>query len=232
MKLFRILGGVIATLLFATGVGQTAAAGDHEIVLGFAVSMSGWFTDYSGPPALGAKLAISDINNSGGLLGKQIRVVEADVRSERTEGAKAGLAVISKGVDMVVVDCDFDMGGPAALRAQSAGLIAFSLCAGDAKMGPIGIGPLAFNASPWTCLLPTTTHHRVSTGRRNRDEDDPAGPHANPFVQLEMRDEVASHRADDHLLDRRWREDVYGKRELRLSARRHRPGRHPVRIHR
>ena len=160
MKLFRILGGIIATLLFATGVGQIArcsreapnlrrapvAAGDHEIVLGFAWSISGWMADYSAPPALGAKLAISDINNSGGLLGKQIRIVEADVRSERTEGAKASLVVISQGVDMVVVDCDFDMGGPAALRAQNAGLIAFSLCAGDPKMGPVGIGPYAFTA--------------------------------------------------------------------------------------
>ncbi|MGD9538963.1 MAG: ABC transporter substrate-binding protein [Alphaproteobacteria bacterium] len=143
----RLIGmGAAALVLGAAGGSAFAADEKSEIVVGFADSKSGFMAAFSGPSGQAARMAIDDLNAKGGLLGKPIRIVEADAKSDRTESAKAGAEVISAGADMVVVDCDFDWGSPAALQAENAGLISFFLCAEDAKAGPEGIGPFAFTS--------------------------------------------------------------------------------------
>ena len=119
----------------------------QEIVVGFAVAQSGFMVPYDADGIRMAKLWIEQINARGGLLGQKLKIAEADTKSDRTEGAKAGQAVLREGADLVVVTCDYDYGAPAALQAQRAGVISVSICAGDVKMGVIGVGPLAFSAS-------------------------------------------------------------------------------------
>ena len=139
-----VLAGIAASAL-VTASAATVLADDEEIIIGFAESKSGWMQAYSGPPALAAKMKVAEINAAGGLLGKQIQIVDADAKTDRVEGAKAGQMVVDAGADFVIVDCDFDFGAPAANMAQSAGLISFFLCAGDPKAGIEGIGPYAFS---------------------------------------------------------------------------------------
>lgn len=139
-----VLAGFAACALVG-GSAVTTSADDEEIIVGFAESKSGWMAAYSGPSALAAKLRIAEINAAGGLLGKQIQIVDADAKTDRVEGAKAGQKVIGDGADFVIVDCDFDFGAPAANMAQGAGLISFFLCAGDPKAGIEGIGSYAFS---------------------------------------------------------------------------------------
>jgi branched-chain amino acid transport system substrate-binding protein len=126
---------------------QTVAADDHEIIVGFAIAESGWMNTYDGPPTRAALMAIEDINAKGGILGKQIKAVYSDTKSDQTQGARAGAEVIAQGAQFVVVSCDYDMGGPAATVANNEGLVVFSLCASDAKMGAQGVGPYAFTMS-------------------------------------------------------------------------------------
>lgn len=114
------------------------------IKVGFAVAESGWMTAYDGPPLKAALLKIEEINQKGGLLGRHIETVLADTKSEREQGAKAGESLVAQGVDLLVVSSDYDYGAPAALAARKAGTLAFSLGAGDPKMGPMGIGPYVF----------------------------------------------------------------------------------------
>ena len=71
----------------------------------------------------------------------------ADTKSDRSEGVKAGRTVLEEGAVVVVVSCDYDFGAPAALQAQKAGVISVSICAGDPKMGVLGVGSLSFSAS-------------------------------------------------------------------------------------
>jgi branched-chain amino acid transport system substrate-binding protein len=94
-----------------------------------------------------AELWIEQTNAKGGLLGKKLKAVYADTKSDRAQGTKAGQAVLSGGAVVVVVSCDYDFGAPAALQAQHAGIISVSLCAGDPKMGVVGVGSLSFSAS-------------------------------------------------------------------------------------
>ncbi len=99
---------------------------------------------YDEGPAQAMEVAIEEINAKGGLLGRQLKIIYADTKSDIAYGATAAQDVIDKGAQMVVVTCDYDFGSAAASVADSAGLIAFSTCAGDPKFGPSGIGPNAF----------------------------------------------------------------------------------------
>ncbi|MGH6719510.1 MAG: ABC transporter substrate-binding protein [Alphaproteobacteria bacterium] len=122
-----------------------AAIAQDEVVLGFAVAQSGWMAAYDGPPLNGAVLAIEEFNAQGGILGKPIRAVVADTKTDTVEGAKAAAEVIDQGAQFMAVSCDYDMGAPAATVANDHGMIAISFCASDAKMGVQGIGPYVFS---------------------------------------------------------------------------------------
>ncbi|WP_284165843.1 ABC transporter substrate-binding protein [Frigidibacter sp. SD6-1] len=136
-----------ATLLGAALASTPARADDDRIVVGFATAESGFMQAYDKPAQDAAMIRIKEINDAGGLLGKQIEVVNADTKTDRAEGAKAGLSVIDQGADLVVVSCDYDFGAPAALTAESAGLVSFFLCAESIKAGIQGVGPHSFSAS-------------------------------------------------------------------------------------
>ncbi len=138
----------LTAILAATTCLSTAAfADDERIVVGFATAETGFMQAYDKPAQDAAMIRIKEINDAGGLLGKQIEVVNADTKTDRAEGAKAGLSVIDQGADMVVVSCDYDFGAPAALAAESSGLISFFLCAESIKAGIQGVGPNSFSAS-------------------------------------------------------------------------------------
>ncbi|MBK6466384.1 MAG: ABC transporter substrate-binding protein [Rhodobacter sp.] len=138
---------VIAVLAASTCLGSAAFGDDDRIVVGFATAETGFMQAYDKPAQDAAMIRIAEINEAGGLLGKQIEVVNADTKTDRAEGAKAGLSVIDAGADIVVVSCDYDFGAPAALTAESSGLISFFLCAESIKAGIQGVGPNSFSAS-------------------------------------------------------------------------------------
>lgn len=136
------LGTVIAAITIGTSVARA-----DDIVVGFATAESGFMQAYDKPAQDAAMIRIDEINKAGGLLGQQIKVVTADTKTDRAEGAKAGLEVLDKGASLVVVSCDYDFGSPAALAAEAAGKVSFFLCAESIKAGIQGVGPHSFSAS-------------------------------------------------------------------------------------
>lgn len=140
-KTAAILG---ATALLAT-TSLTAQADD--IVIGFATGQSGFMQAYDQPASEAALIRIDEINEAGGLLGRQLVPFFSDTKSDRAEGAKAGLEVIEAGADLVVVSCDYDFGAPAALMAEANGKVSFFLCAESVRAGIQGVGPHSFSAS-------------------------------------------------------------------------------------
>ncbi len=138
------LGATVSAFLLLS---STVAKADDEIIVGFAASYSGWLAAYSQPSTNAALIAIEDINAKGGLLGKKLKPVFADAKTDRAEGAKAGLEVLAQDAKMMVVDCDYDFGAPAALQAKNANVIAIFLCAESVLAGIQGVGQNAFSAS-------------------------------------------------------------------------------------
>lgn len=138
----RLASHVVALTLLAPPV-----LAQEDLTVGFAIAKSGWMEAYDTPAATAAMIRIEEINAAGGLLGRQIKVVEADTRTDRAESAKAGLDVLDQGAEMMVVSCDYDFGAPAALVAEGEGMNSFFLCAEDVKAGIQGVGPNSFSSS-------------------------------------------------------------------------------------
>lgn len=147
MKAGTFLNAILSVwALTAAACLSSAAQAADDIVIGFAVAQSGSVAAYDDNGTKTAQIFIDDINARGGVLGKKLRAVFADTKSDRAEGAKAGQEVVNQGADLVVGTCDYDFGAPALLQAQKAGKISVFLCAEDAKAGVAGVGPYAFTA--------------------------------------------------------------------------------------
>lgn len=131
----------------AFGAAQRAQAAEDGITIGMAVAFSGWMEAYDGEAAKMAQLWVEQTNAKGGLLGKPVKVVTADTKTDRVEGAKAGKQLIDQGANLLLVSADYDYGAPAALQAQKAGAISTFLGASDPKAGVVGVGPYSFTAN-------------------------------------------------------------------------------------
>jgi len=141
MKHHLMRTGLAAAMLVA---GLSCAWAEDPIIIGAAIAKSGAIAPYDEGPAKAMEIAIDEMNAKGGLLGRQIKIIYSDTKSDIAYGSTAAQDVIDKGAQMVVVTCDYDYGSAAASVADGAGLITFSTCAGDPKFGPSGIGPNAF----------------------------------------------------------------------------------------
>src|SRR5580693_8952966 len=146
MKSKVLTGHILALTLGAAFAAPQVASAADDIVVGFAVAQSGPVEGYDDNGTKMAQIFIDDINAKGGVLGRKLKAVFADTKSDRAEGAKAGQEVLSQGADIVIGTCDYDYGAPALLQAQKAGKISIFLCASDAKAGIAGVGPLSFSA--------------------------------------------------------------------------------------
>src|SRR5258707_4747575 len=111
-----ILAAACSMLAFAAA--PHARAADDGITIGMAVAMSGWMEAYDGEATKMAQLWVDQQNAKGGLLGKPIKVVSGDTKTDRVEGAKVGQALIQQGANLLLVSADYDYVAPAGLQAQ------------------------------------------------------------------------------------------------------------------
>lgn len=140
-----VAGLMTAAAMAGTAGARTSASPKRApIIIGAATAQTGVIAAFDKPAMAGAMLAVKDINKAGGVLGRPLKIVTADTKSEINLGAQAGLQVISKGAVAMLVTLDFNYGGPAARVAQSHGMVAMSIGASSPKFGVQGIGPLAY----------------------------------------------------------------------------------------
>ena len=139
------------TLTLACGVLALAtppqACAEDGITIGMAVAMSGWMEAYDGEAYKMAQLWVDRQNAKGGLLGKSIKVISGDTKTDRVEGAKVGQDLVKQGANLLLVSADYDYGAPAALQAQKAGVVSVFMGASDPKAGVVGVGPFSFTAN-------------------------------------------------------------------------------------
>src|SRR5437867_7436969 len=79
LKSLGVMAG--ATFAAALGAGRTAAQGG-EIPAGSLLDATGPINIYGLPMIDGTKFAIDDINASGGVLGKKLRLIQLDAQSD------------------------------------------------------------------------------------------------------------------------------------------------------
>jgi branched-chain amino acid transport system substrate-binding protein len=135
--------------LIAAGGASSSHRAAKPIIIGVANAQTGFVNFYDLPVLHGAELAVKDINAKGGLLGRPLKIVTADNKSDINQVQAAALDVLSRGANFVITTCDYDYGGPAARLANKKGILALS-CAGGPLFGRQGIGPLTFNTMSGT----------------------------------------------------------------------------------
>jgi branched-chain amino acid transport system substrate-binding protein len=148
---------VVAALAFALAAAACGSTSDDEddggaaettsgepIVIGSAVALTGPISAFDLPALQGTQIAIDEINENGGILGRQVRHVRSDTKSDINQGARAGLEVLQQGADAMIVTLDFNFGGGAAREAQKAGKVVIAPGAGSPKFGVQGIGNMAY----------------------------------------------------------------------------------------
>lgn len=120
------LGVIFVSLLLsacAGGPGAKPQPADNEIVIGVAGPMSGDLAEFGAQLKHGAEQAVADINASGGVLGKQLRLVAGDDQCDPPRAMRVANNLVSQGV--VFVDGHFCSGSsiPASAIYGEAGVL-------------------------------------------------------------------------------------------------------------
>src|SRR5262245_36339037 len=140
---------VVAISLVLTSV---AGAAD-EILIGGTLCLTGIQAPLDEPGLRGAELAVKVINEAGGILGKKLRFVNLDGKSDPVTVGNNGAQLTAQGIQFMVAPCDFDMGGPANREAQKAGIVGVSTCASSPLASSITLGDKQFTLSMWNTTM-------------------------------------------------------------------------------
>ena len=79
-------------------INHHALGANDQVMIGAATASSEWMAPYDEDPIAAVELAMDDINKFGGLLGRNLKLRHVDTKTDRAQGAKAGVELL-KGID-------------------------------------------------------------------------------------------------------------------------------------
>ncbi len=148
---------IIKKILALTGAAGLAlgvsAASAEEILIGGALSLTGVQAPLDEPGYKGAKVAVKYLNDHGGLLGKKVKFINLDGKSDPVTVGNVAVQLIDMGAKLIVAPCDFDFGGPASREAQKSGIVGISTCASDPLYSSWSLGDKQFTLSMWNTTM-------------------------------------------------------------------------------
>lgn len=162
----RVLG-VSAAMLLAAGLaacganpaktgssqGPGANADGSEIIIGASLCLTGIQSPLDEPILRGAQLAVDEINANGGVLGKKLKLVNLDGKSDPVVVGNNGEQLTAQGAAAIITPADFDFGGPASRAAQAAGIVGISPGASSPLFGSATLGDKQFTLSMWNTTM-------------------------------------------------------------------------------
>jgi branched-chain amino acid transport system substrate-binding protein len=140
-----------------TGGTTGSTAGGGEIIIGSALCQTGIQAPLDQPALKGAQLAADEINKKGGVLGKQLKIVAIDGKSDPVTVGNAAKQLVADGAAAIIAPSDFDFGGPASREAQAAGIVGISPAASSPLYGSAALGDKQFTLSMWNTTMGATT---------------------------------------------------------------------------
>jgi branched-chain amino acid transport system substrate-binding protein len=96
---------------------------------------------------------VEEINKKGGVLGKQLELINLDGKSDPVTVGNVAVQLIEQGADAIIAPSDFDFGGPASREAQKAGLVGISPAASSPLYGSQALGDKQFTMSMWNTTM-------------------------------------------------------------------------------
>ncbi|MGJ0204738.1 ABC transporter substrate-binding protein [Leucobacter sp. gxy201] len=133
--------------------GDAQADSGDEIIVGAALCLTGIQSPLDEPILRGVQLKVDEINENGGLLGKQVKLINLDGKSDPVVVGNNGEQLVSQGAEVVITPADFDFGGPASRAAQSAGIVGISPGASSPLYGSKTLGDKQFTLSMWNTTM-------------------------------------------------------------------------------
>jgi branched-chain amino acid transport system substrate-binding protein len=124
-----------------------AKADDNTLMIGAAISKTGWDAPYDSPVMDGFAVAMDEINAAGGIAGKyKVQVITADNRSDNAQNAIVTQDLIDQGVKLIIATCDSSMVHATAQLIVTAQLPAISTCSSSPTLPMTGNGFIFANA--------------------------------------------------------------------------------------
>ena len=142
---------VLSMVLSACGGG--APAQDKTIKIGAALCLTGIQAPLDEPALKGAQVAVDEINKKGGVLGKQLELINLDCKSDPVTTGNVAVQLIDQGAKAIIAPSDFDFGGPASREAQKVGIVGISPAASSPMYGSAALGDKQFTMSMWNTTM-------------------------------------------------------------------------------
>jgi branched-chain amino acid transport system substrate-binding protein len=155
-KIGALLALALIAALVLPGCAGGGAEGD-EIIIGAALCQTGIQAPLDEPALRGAQLAVDVLNENGGILGKPVKLVAMDGKSDPVTVGNVAKQMIEQGAAAIIAPSDFDFGGPASREAQAAGLVGISPCASSPLYGSAALGDKQFTMSMWNTTMGAVT---------------------------------------------------------------------------
>ncbi|NLV17553.1 MAG: ABC transporter substrate-binding protein [Syntrophomonadaceae bacterium] len=172
MRRFKVLSLVLCLLLMVGAVAgcsnqQTGGSDEDVIKVGFLGALTGDVACYGLPGLEGLKMAAEELNANGGILGKQVVIVEADNRGDTTEAINIVQKFISRdGVKAVIGDPCSGITKVAARTAQDNKMVIIS--PGAVAAGAIDAGDYCFRNVLLDSLgCPATVSYLMEQGHKD-----------------------------------------------------------------
>ncbi len=124
-----------------TGTGETTAASGEPITIGWAHDSSGQMAPFDGPALAAARIRVDQLNEEGGVAGRQLEIETCNTQNNDPAKAKAcATSLLDGGADIIFVTCDVDFATPVVQEAIGQGKLAIAPCIGTDQMGPKRFG--------------------------------------------------------------------------------------------
>jgi branched-chain amino acid transport system substrate-binding protein len=149
---WTLLAGVLIVSLLLSGCGAAPAQASN-IKIGAALCLTGIQAPLDEPALKGAQVAVDEINKKGGVLGKQLELINLDCKSDPVTTGNVAVQLIDQGAKAIIAPSDFDFGGPASREAQKAGLVGISPAASSPFYGSKALGDKQFTMSMWNTTM-------------------------------------------------------------------------------
>jgi branched-chain amino acid transport system substrate-binding protein len=142
LALAALVALVAATAAVVGTVRASAAStATAPITIGWAFDSKGNMAPFDNPALAAAKIRIAQINKSGGVNGRPLRILTCDTQNNAPAKAKSCAAsLLGKGSNIIFTTCDVDYATPVVQEAINRGVLAVAPCIGTDQMGPKRFG--------------------------------------------------------------------------------------------
>ncbi|HTO81650.1 MAG TPA: ABC transporter substrate-binding protein [Methylomirabilota bacterium] len=131
----------------AAALASNMASAQDKLVIGAAISKTGWDAPYDSPVMDGFAVAADEINAAGGIAGKyKIEVITRDNRSDNAQNAIVTQDLVDQGVNLLLATCDSSMVHATAAIIVAAKIPAISTCSSSPTLPMTGQGYIFANA--------------------------------------------------------------------------------------